>query len=295
MKLSVLIPTFNQDCTQLVRALRRQLPEGSEIVVADDGSSDMQAKQSNRSLMGLSNVVYWESEHNLGRARIRNRLAQMAQGDYLLFVDSDAQLERDDFLQQYLNCLPTEGVVCGGILHPDRLPSPEVSLRWRYEKSCEPHFTAKRRNRSPYDSLRTFNILLPRQLALSHPFDESITRYGYEDTLLGRQLEDEGIGVLHIDNPLINGDLESNEIFLRKTEEAMKTLYDIRDRIGNKSRLLVTYKHLDHCGLPRLLAYAFRHAKRTMQSNLTSSKPSVYLFNLYKLGFYCNLVETYKK
>ena len=36
MKLSILIPTFNQDCTQLVHDLLEQLPQDAEILVADD-------------------------------------------------------------------------------------------------------------------------------------------------------------------------------------------------------------------------------------------------------------------
>ncbi len=294
MKLSILIPTYNQDCTRLVHALHRQMPEEVEIVVADDGSCNTQVRQSNRSLAQLKNVVYWESEHNMGRARIRNRLTQMAQSDYLLFIDSDALVEREDFLGRYLQCLPTDAVVCGGIVHPAHLPSPSVSLRWKYEKSCEPRFTAARRNQAPYDSLRTFNIMIPRKVALAHPFDETITRYGYEDTLLGKELADEGIAVLHIDNPLVNGDIETNDVFLQKTEEAMKTLYDIRERIADKSRLLETYNRLNRCALTPLVAFVFRHTQALMRLNLTGNHPCIQLFNLYKLGFYCNLSRSKK-
>lgn len=52
--LSVLIPVYNRDCSQLVRALQRQAMriEGLqfEILVADDGSSQEELKAANRAV-----------------------------------------------------------------------------------------------------------------------------------------------------------------------------------------------------------------------------------------------------
>ena len=216
---------------------------------------------------------------------------QMAQGDYVLFIDSDAVVEKPHFLHNSLRCLPTEAVVCGGILHPATLPSPAQSLRWTYEKHCEPQFTASKRNLHPYRSLRTFNFMMPRETAVSHPFDESITHYGYEDTLLGGQLEEEGFEVWHIDNPLINGDIETNQVFLQKTEEAMETLHSIRQKIGNHSGLLTVYRKLQRLHLTGILRSVYKIARPLLRRNLLDSHPSVRIFNFYKLGYYACIDE----
>ena len=53
--LSILIPAYNHDCTAMVKTLCLQVEEvmaedsnvGFEIIVADDGSSDADAKRAN--------------------------------------------------------------------------------------------------------------------------------------------------------------------------------------------------------------------------------------------------------
>lgn len=296
MKLSILIPTYNYDCTTLVGELHRQLlevlPAGEgEIVVGDDGSTDMNIKASNREMKGWEGVVYHEEDRNRGRAGICNLLVNMAQGDYILILDSDARVITSYYLSRYLSLLPTTDVVCGGIRHSDTLPSTDVSLRWQYEKFCEPRLTAKRREVNAHQSMSTFNILLPTSVALSHPFDESITQYGYEDTLLGLWLKKDGIGVRHIDNPLLHTGLDSNERFLQKTEIAMDTLYKIRDKIGNFSHLLLVYRQIERWHLTWLLRLAFRLTHPLLRHNLLGPRPSVRLFNFYKLGFYATIAQ----
>jgi len=289
MKLSILIPTYNYDCTQLVESLQKQLPNDCEICVCDDASTNETTRDINRRLQQLVGVTYWELPKNVGRSKIRNILAQRSHGDYLLFIDSDAKVESSLFVQKYLTCLPTQKVVCGGIHTSPVLPSSNVSLRWNYERVCEKKFTVDYRNQSPYANLSTFNIMIPRPVAQEHPFDESITRYGYEDTLLGKELEMSHIDVIHIDNPLLHEGLEPNEIYLEKTERAMETLHEIASRIDDKSQLLIHYKFLQRLHLVKLTAFIFRLTSRLLYSNLTSEHPSIRLFQLYKLGYFCSL------
>lgn len=296
MKLSILIPTYNQECVSLVQTLLHQLPSDCEIIVADDCSTDKHVLKENRKLSELPQVVYWESDTNLGRSRIRNRLRDISKGEYLLFIDSDMQVEREKFIERYLSCLPTKDVICGGYYTDSNLPSPLVSLRWRYEKSCEHKFTAEQRNKRPHQNIATANIMIPRNVAQSHPFDERISRYGYEDTLLGQELESAGIRIRHIDNPLVHLGLEPNEAFLHKTEEAMQTLYDIRNQIGDKSYILEIHHRLENWHIAGLIAYIFRKFKTQITRNLLSVHPSVRLFNFYKLGYLCDLyVQKNKK
>lgn len=286
MKLSILIPTYNYDCSLLVKELYQQAAScgiAHEIIVADDASTDNRIAAALRNLNLLPGCRLKVMPHNMGRARIRNWLAREARGENLLFIDSDAVVCRKDFLAHYLSALRPGTVVCGGIVHPDTLPSPEVSLRYKYEKHCEPIFTAERRNRTPYAQLRSFNILLPREVALRFPFDENITQYGYEDTLMGRKLAEACIPVVHIDNPLMNGDLETNPCFLKKTEEALHTLCTLQAQMRGYSSLLNLYNKLRRMGLARPMRRSYRIAGPWLRRHLSGPNPSVMLFQLYKL------------
>lgn len=290
--LSILIPAYNQSCQQLVGALQEQcLAEGIayEILVADDGSTDTTARQENiraGQMLGCRTLL---APQNRGRAATRNWLVHESKGRYLLFIDSDAQPIHPHFIHRYAILWPTEAVVCGGILHPRQLPSPGVSLRYRYEKACEPHFTAQARSRHPYQCLRSFNIMLPRAVALRYPFDENLRTYGYEDTLLGKAYERDGIAVLHIDNPLLNSDLEDNATFLRKTRESMRTLLQIQSQMQGYSSLLAAHSRLRGLCLARPLALLYRLFHRCAERNLLGSHPRVWLLQLYKLAYFCEI------
>lgn len=292
MKLSILIPTYNQDCSKLVKDLATQCQQSAleyEILVMDDGSSDQEAVQANRRLVDMPHCSLFEFLHNQGRSFVRNRLMQRSMGDYLLFVDSDAVVTCPDYIANYLQYLPTKAVIYGGILHPDSLPSYRQSLRYMYEKHCEPMFKAENRNRHPYQNLRTFNVLLPREVALSHPFNENIRHYGYEDTLLGKNLERDGIQVLHIDNPLVNGDIETNSRFLQKTEESLRTLKQFEEELRGSSALIEYYDKLKEKHLTGLMSFVYRLLHIPMRLWLLSPWPSFKVLQFYKLGYYCSL------
>ena len=125
MLLSILIPTYNFDCTKLVEDLLQQLPGNSEIIVGDDGSTDQGIKQRLSHISQMPTCRLYASSRNIGRSAIRNRLARQSQGEWLLYLDSDAEVIHEDFLQNYLQEIqhnPGIKVLCGGIKHPDKLP-----------------------------------------------------------------------------------------------------------------------------------------------------------------------------
>ena len=81
-ELSVLIPNYNYVCLPLVRRLQSLLESAAipyEIIVADDGSTDLQTIEANRPIATLTNCQYLIRPKNVGRAVIRNLLAQTAQ------------------------------------------------------------------------------------------------------------------------------------------------------------------------------------------------------------------------
>ena len=291
MKLSVLLPSYRYDCRPLVRALLPMLPAESEILVGDDHSATPESDAYLTEMEGWTGVRVLRKKRNEGSAAMRNTLAREARGEYLLYLDCDGMPLSPDFLSVYLSMLPTDDILCGSVRNAEVLPSPDVRLRWTYERQAERRFTAERRNRRPYQNFRTFNFLVPRSIMLRCPFDETVRLSGYEDTLAGRSLCEAGIRIRHIENPLLNVGLEANETYLAKVERQLATLLEKRQLLSGYSTLLGFYERLERFGLSaplrlfhRLLAPAERH-------NLLSSHPRMWVFQLYKLGTFATLCK----
>ena len=106
MKLSILIPVYQENCIKLVSDLLNQtkrLSIDSEILVFDDCSPIK--CEDNRTLSDMERVTYRELEQNIGRSKIRNLLADTASGDVLIFLDGDSGIVREDFIQKYVDTI----------------------------------------------------------------------------------------------------------------------------------------------------------------------------------------------
>lgn len=290
--LSVLIPTYCYDCTRLVENLLHQaerLGVDYEIVVADDASPLQEYRAKVRKINVLPHCRLIELEENVGRARIRNRLADEAQFEWLLFMDADAEVMSNSFIADYLAHTKTSAeVICGGLCHADRLPSPEVSLRYAYERRADRRRAACFRAQHPYEQFTPFNFMIRREVFQSIRFDERITEYGHEDTFFGIELGKRGTNVLHIDNPLRHVGLESNEQFLEKTRAALRNLAAMEEAMQGHSSLLSAYRLLHMVGMNRCVGRWFTRREQSLVECLTKGNPSVPLFFIYKLGYYCS-------
>lgn len=288
MILSVLIPTYNYDCSKLVRDLSRQLPADAEIIVGDDGSTDPRGMEMLEGLTDIPQLRLWRAGTNLGRAAIRNRLAGMAQGEWLLFLDSDAEVCNREFIPTYLKHREAD-VVCGGTASPSVCPSQEVSLRFLYESRYWKERSADVRQQSPFASFTTFNFMIRREVFLGVRFRENCKRYGHEDTLFGKDLERQGGTIVHINNPMVHIGLEPNERFLEKTEDGLRSLKEMRDLLSDGSRLLSTVSKLERWHMTWSVRLFHAVFGKLIRRNLCSTHPILRLFSVYKLGYYLSL------
>lgn len=291
--LSILIPTYNYDCRRLVNDLHQQAELAGiayEIIVADDASPKPIYKEKNREINTLLHCRLIELPENVGRARIRNRLADEAQYEWLLFMDCDAEVISPTFITDYLRHTNAE-VVCGGLCHADILPSPTVSLRYAYEKRADRRRAARYRNRKPYEQFTPFNFCIRRNTFQAIRFDESIREYGHEDTLFGIELQHRQAQIHHIDNPLCHTGLEENLVFLNKTRLALRNLATMENSMQGHSSLLSAYGLLKKIKLNRLAAHWFIRWEQRLTQQLAGSSPRLPLFFLYKLGYYCTIKE----
>lgn len=294
-QLSILIPTYNNRCIELVRRLSCVAQATGnlkyEIIVADDGSDKADIVKENETVAFIPNCRYIRNCVNKGRAFTRNFLAQSAKYEWLLFVDCEVEIPNDLYLSAYMEAAKSVDVVYGGVIIGGNAESLSGNLRYKYEKACEPHHCAANRNKHPYENFRTANFLIRRQTMLRLPFNESVKQYGYEDVMYGKCLCENNIRILHIDNGVEYVNYESNKRFLEKTEEAMHTLLLFKNEMKNYSRLILAERRIAKWNVRRLFYLIYKARKKSWRKRLLSPHPSVFIFNLYKLGYYMELSE----
>lgn len=286
--LSILIPTYNDECVMLVDDLRQQAEQAGivfEILVGDDGSTDTNVIEKNRKISHWSHCHYLIQIQNIGRAAIRNFLAKEAHYDWLLFIDSDMSMVRDNYLSTYL-AMEGADVVDGGVTIGGDPEALRGNLRYRYEKASEQEHTADKRRQNPYHDFHTANFLIRRDLMLVHPFDERFRYYGYEDVLFGKQLRADHIAITHLDNPMGFCTFESNPDFVAKTEEGLRTLHQFRNELRGYSRLLTLVEGIHIPLILSLIRFFHRLFGGLIRRNLCSHHPNLRLFSLYKLGYF---------
>ena len=277
MKLSVLVPTYNYDCSHLVQELCEQLPQDGEIIVGDDCSTDNDIIRTIGFISEFPQCRILRPSHNLGRAAIRNALAREAKGEWLLFIDADAEVRSLSFIDDYLAATEHVLVVCGGTGNLSRCPRPSARLRFDYEVAAEKRLTLEHRRRNPYAQFTTFNFLIKRDLFLSIGFDERCKEYGHEDTRFGLSLKQRGIAILG---------LEDADEYLAKTETALRSLASMDIEQRQHVRVSALALRLERWNLLCLIRFIFKITKPLLRANLLGKHPSQKFFAFYKLGFY---------
>ena len=295
--LSVLIPIYNYDVNSLVTSLDQQLTQAGipyEIILADDCSDIMDYREKNAGLTRINSVQYIQNQENTGRAKIRNHLADMAQYPYLLFIDCDATVQHQVYIEKYLEAIGKMRqeplfVINGGVAYQNEEPDNQYLLRWTVGKEREEEEAAQRA-RQPYHHFTPFNVVLTKSLFQHLRFDETLTTYGHEDTLFGCQLKEHGIPYLHIDNPLIHKGLDTNIDYLKKLRTSIDNIILLADcqkinqHFFEENRLWKTYRLSRNLGMLPLLRFIFQNNQAKMEKKLTH-KPSMFLLDLYKLSY----------
>ena len=287
--LSILIPVYNWDCTQLIKDLHFQgleLGMPYEIIIADDCSTDKDLQAKSRLVAEThENCRYFALPHNIGRAAIRNYLADRSQYDTLLFLDCDSAVKDKLFLKKYVEAADKASVVCGGLIHPDEIPQKGMELRYLYEKSAAFERSAGFRSQNPYLRFTSFSFLIEKSVFMSIRFDETYVRYGYEDVQFGHELERNGISILHIDNPMAHLGLEGSESYLNKTRQAVSNAFEHKDEIGDSSKLLTNYNRVLKFRMRWVFKMIWAFFQKSMERNLLGPKPKLKVFSLYKLCY----------
>ena len=289
---SILIPTYNYNVYPLAHELvecAQKMGVNFELFCMDDGSNS-EINTENKKINTLQNSKFIAQKENLGLSNNRNQLAKLAQYDYLLFIDGDSMVIDADFIKNYIEHISNDTeIIYGGRLHPKKIPSKNQSLRWKYGKFIEDK-TAEVRHKSLYKTLMFNNTLIKKVCFEKIKFDAEINKYGHEDTLFAYQASLQKLKVKHINNPIKHGDIDTNVIFLKKTELGLINLlkiYEAEKINANFVRILKLYQRLKNYKTTNVIAGFFKVLTPILKKQLLSSNPSLFIFNIYKVGFMC--------
>lgn len=115
---SILIPVYNSGeyLKQCLNSVVNQTYQHLQVVVVDDGSKDNSLEIALAFAKQYPFVEVYHQE-NSGVATARNKLISLAEGDYILFVDSDDWIEADmiEKMLYSLDASQADIVVCGYI------------------------------------------------------------------------------------------------------------------------------------------------------------------------------------
>lgn len=290
--ISILIPSYNDICLSLVEKLKSQADAVRgleyEIIVADDGSTNADIINVNRQIADFGNCRFIEHGKNVGRAAIRNFLGKEAKYEWLIFIDCEVE-PSDNLISNYATCESQSDIICGGVAIAGEEGMLRNNLRYLYEKSMEPSYSANQRRGHGFYSFRSTNFMIRKTTLMKVTFNENMKTYGYEDVIFGKQLQLAGFSIEHIDNAVSMYKYEDNKCFVEKTEEALKTLQAFSEEIGDFSPILVFHSKLRKYHLLGSAKLFFALTNKKLRTNLCGDNPKPLFYKLYKLGYFINL------
>ena len=291
--LSILIPTYNYNVYNLVSTVQKQVEQTGieyEIICLDDASNLISLE--NEKINTLPNSSYKKLESNIGRSKIRNLLAQKAKFDWLLYLDADVLPKKDTFISEYIPYMNNEEkIVNGGLLYREEKPEKEKLLRWVYGKKREA-LSAEVRQKNPYLSFLTLNFLIHKSVFKEVSFDESIPNFRHEDTLFSYNLMQKNIRIVHVDNPIYHLGLDTFKDAIQKEKESLTALKYLIDNIlisVNYLKISKIFSVIKQYKLQSVISFFYKISQSLFLKNLSSNNPSLFIFDLYRLGYLCSI------
>lgn len=293
--LSILIPTYNYNVFPLVKEVSEQCCIEKitfEIIVLDDASQNFHVE--NNKINSLDNCSYSILNQNIGRSAIRNLLSTKASFDNLLFLDADVRIISDYFIKNYINFIRSNSnysVVYGGIVYQENRPEKNQLLRWIYGSKREA-LPAEKRNENVYVSFLTLNFLIKKEVFKTVRFNEDIPNLRYEDLLFSFDLMKNKIPLQHINNQVVHNGIETSEVFIHKTNDSLKGLKFLLSKNylpADYAKISNVFNLLNQTKLLFLINLIYKMRKNSFKKNLLGSKPSLFIYDIYRLGYFSQL------
>jgi len=290
-RLSVLIPTFRDDPSALLKRLDDPMAR-AEIIVLDDGSGDeaLARRIAGRIERQRLPARFIRLTSNEGRAKGRNRLASHARAGHFLFLDSDMLPDPENFLARWAALAEGENtpIAFGGFTldQTPRRPEHELHRAMALKSDCTP---APERARSPEKHVFTSNLLVRRDVFETVAFDEGFTGWGWEDVEWAMRVGRDH-PILHIDNSATHLGLDTAPAMAAKYEQSASNFARVvsahRDIVSaypsyKVARALKSLPARD-IWRPMLKAFALNEAAPT--------RLRAFAMRLYRAALYCEAV-----
>jgi hypothetical protein len=289
--LSILIPTYNYNVFSLVKELAKQTSKLNidfEIICLDDGSKVIFIE--NEAINHLKNCSFSVNETNVGRASNLNKLVEKAKYNHCLLLEADAFPENENFIKKYVSLINENiNIAFGGVIYSNKKPKADSLLRWIYGHKRESK-NLDSRLKNPHNIVFSWNLLISKKLFQKFPFDTYIKDYGFEDFIFLKKLKENGVLIHQIDNNCIHQNEETSIEFIKKYNyslQNLKKLIDSNQLQYEETSLSALYLKIKKLKLDGLVIFLFKLSKKLIIKNLTSRYCKLFLFDIYKLGYFC--------
>ncbi len=292
--ISICIPVYNFNVVRTVQSLLAQADRHGvdiEVIVFDDCSQSFYVEV-NSVLAEESRVSYLPLVENIGRSKIRNRMADLAKGEWVLFMDCDMEPGDVAYLQRYAQQMRGDAdVVCGGLYFGERPEDRLFLLRWRSD-ILKNRTWARLLKRNVPTPISTGNFMIRRELYQRVRFSENLSGYGQEDQLFGLELSRTESRVLWIDNPTRHLGSEANAEYIAKIQESLVNLARVwnanpsfhRDMSRASKRMRSVHRMIKF-RYGYVLLVLFRMLRGRLERYIQQGSRWMFFFNFYQTGF----------
>lgn len=218
IRVSIIITTYNWPdvLEKIISALALQTYLNFQVIIADDGSGQttFDYVQRAKAKYPFEIVHVWQPDEGFQAARIRNKAAAKAEGDYLIFLDGDC-IPFSHFVARHVKLAEKGWLVAGNRIllsqrYTQQILESDIQLNhlkltnWfslKLSNDCNrllplvfiPYFPRKLKT-SQWKGVKTCNMGLWKEAFISvNGFDESFTGWGHEDSDLVLRLLKSGI------------------------------------------------------------------------------------------------------
>jgi hypothetical protein len=291
--LSILIPTYNCNISNLVLEIHKQATKANIIfeIICFDDCSDVFINENKLTIDSLDTTKIIISEKNLGRIHSRQLLSDAAIYSWLLFLDADVIPKSKKFIENYIiKTNSNSEVIYGGLAYLKDKPNDNSILRWKYGRTYET-VNAKKRNVKPFQVLVSGNFLIKKRVFILINSKIKKVSYGL-DNYFAALLKQNNIHVSHIDNEVYHLGLENSIVYLKKVEEFIITLlwlYNSKKILDNNNKLLSIFVMVKRFKLNYLMSFFYHVFNLKIKKNLVSHNPNMFLLQLYKILYICHI------
>ncbi len=288
--LSICVPTWRDSADALLCSLMRmQHAEQCTLLIFDDGSLDPSlTRQLTRQIMrfpGPARLVC--APKNCGRSHARNRLFNLAETPWILFLDADMQPDDEDFLSRYLDAIDAQddpALIAGGFSLRHAHPTAQTRLHAAQSKTSE-CVAAGIRAKAPGRYVFSSNILVHRDVLTAVEFDQGFQGWGWEDVDWGLRVAPL-FPIVHIDNSATHLGLDSDAKLIEKYAQSSDNFLRLSERHPEEVSRTPLYRMSNWLSRLPGLDVMSRIFRRLAQSKIAPVKLRLLALKLYRASVY---------